>query len=165
MAGFFTSEPILEAVKMIMSTLKCLTSGGAGSIGSAELTVLTADAAHLARLTCITALQRSRPMGPYDEGDDDLKAAVLDIIAANIESLLIVPTGGGQQTPRKQTLMGSSNSGGTSLFPTPPPSSRTHVLWKSTSLARSSVKVTYQDLSVAEDPDKSSDSWHSVGFR
>jgi hypothetical protein len=152
MAGFFTSEPILEATKMIIATLKCLTNGGAGSLGSAELTLLAADAAHLARLICITALQRCRPMSTYDEGDDELKTAVLGIIAANIESLLIVPTGGGQQTPRKQTLMGSSNSG-TSLFPTPPPSSRTHILWKSTSLARSGVKVTYQDLSVAEEPD------------
>jgi hypothetical protein len=171
MAGFFTSEPILEAVKMIISTLKCLTSGGAGSIGSAELTLLTADAAHLARLTCVTALQRSRPMGPYDEGDDDLKAAVLDIIAANIESLLIVPTGGGQQTPRKQTLMGSSNSGGTSLFPTPPPSSRTHV---SVEIYEPGEVVSESDIpgslccggsrQVLHRWNDGSDSWHSVGF-
>ena len=153
MAGFFTSEPVLEAVKMITSTLKCITTKGSDtsySLGSAEEALLTADAAHLARLTCITALQRSQPMGPNNEGDEDLKVAVLDAVSANIVSLLIVPTSG-QSTPKKPTKGGTMNS----AFPTPPPGSRTYLLWKSTSLARSSVEVTYEDLSVADEPDKS----------
>jgi hypothetical protein len=150
MAGFFTSEPVLEAVTIILTTLKDVTTNG--NLGNAEQSILTADAAHLARLTCITALNRSGSTGPYDEGDEDLKVAVLDLIAANTEALLIVPTGG-QQTTRKQSLIGSTPTGN-SVFPTPPQSSRTFLLWKSTSLARSSVKVTYVDLSVAEDPDK-----------
>jgi hypothetical protein len=155
MAGFFTSEPVLEATNIILSTLSCLATSGtyaSRALGNAEQNMLTADAAHVARLTCLTALQRSRPLGPYDEGDEDLKTAVLDSISVNLQSLLLVPAGGGQG-PRRQSMM----SGGNSAFPTPPPGSRMHPLWQSASLARccpSNVQCTYPDLSIMEEPDR-----------
>lgn len=154
MAGFFTSEPVLEAVNIILATLSCLATSGtyaSRALGNAEQNMLTADAAHLSRLTSLTALQRSRPIGPYDEGDEDLKIAVLDSISINLQSLLLVPAGGGQG-PRRQSLMS-----GNSAFPTPPPGSRMHPLWQSASLARCSpttVQITYPDLSIMEEPDR-----------
>jgi hypothetical protein len=75
--------------------------------------MLTADAAHLARLTCLTALKRSRPTGPYDEGDEDLKPL------CSTQSVLIYShffsSAGGGPGPRRQSMMS-----GNSAFPTPP---------------------------------------------
>ena len=156
MAGFFTSEPVLEAVNIIVSTLICLATSGtyaSRTLGHAEQNMLTADAAHLSRLTVLTALQRSRPSGPYDEGDEDLKTAVLDIINENLPSLLLVPSGGGSNGPRRQPLMSVNTS-----FPTPPIGSRMHPLWQSASLARCtppSFQCTYPDLTVMEEADRS----------
>ena len=155
MAGFFTSEPVLETVNIIVSTLSCLVTTGtyaSRTLGNTEQNMLAADAAHLSRLTCLTALRRSRPMFPYDEGDEDLKAAVLDIVNENINSLLIVPSGGGNQGPRRQSQMSVNSS-----FPTPPPGSRMYPLWQSDSLARCcppTLQCTYPDLTVMEEPDK-----------
>ena len=158
MAGFFTSEPVLEAVNVILATLTCLATSGtyaSRTLGNAEQNMLTADAAHLARLTCLTALQRSRPMGRYDEGDEDLKIAVIDSININLQSLLLVPAGGPNSGPRRQSLMGGGT--GNPAFPTPPPGSRMHPLWQSASLARCSppaTQCTYPDLSTMEEPDR-----------
>ena len=154
MAGFFTSEPVLEATNIILTTLSCLATSGtyaSRALGNAEQNMLTADAAHLARLTCLTALKRSRPTGPYDEGDEDLKTAVLDAISVNLQSLLLVPAGGGPG-PRRQSMMS-----GNSAFPTPPPGSRMFPLWQSASLARCcppNMQCTYPDLSMMEEPDR-----------
>ena len=154
LAGFFTSEPVLEATNVILATLSCLGTSGtyaSRALGNAEQNMLTADAAHLARLTCLTALRRSRPAGTYDEGDDDLKAGVLDSISANLQSLLLVPAGGGPG-PRRQSAMS-----GNPAFPTPPTGSRMFPLWQSASLARCSppnVQCTYPDLSMMQEPDR-----------
>mmetsp|Transcript_30241 Transcript_30241/g.46140 ORF Transcript_30241/g.46140 Transcript_30241/m.46140 type:complete len:3721 (-) Transcript_30241:46-11208(-) len=156
MAGFFTSEPVLEAVNIILATLGSLSSSGSyasRNLGNAELSMLAADAAHIARLTCLTALQRSRPIGPYDEGDEDLKTAVLDAIRANLQSLLIVPPASAQ-APRRQSIMPGA---GNIAFSPPPSNSRQYPLWQSASLARcsqSNVQCTYPDLSIMEEPDR-----------
>ena len=93
MAGFFTSEPVLEAVNIILSTLCSLAMSGGNTscmlFGNNEQTMLTADAAHVACLTCLTTLQGSRPIGPYDEGNEDLKIAALGAIHINLPSLFL----------------------------------------------------------------------------
>ena len=151
MAGFFTSEPVLEAVNIAMLTLNSLTSSGtyaSRTLANVDQNLLVADTAHIARLTCLTAIQRSRPMGAYDEGDDDLKLAVLSKIGEFMRQLLLVPSNllGGQGTMRKQ--------GG---YPTPAPNSRFYPLWQSASLSRCcppSVVCTYPDLTIVEEPDR-----------
>mmetsp|Transcript_62593 Transcript_62593/g.93086 ORF Transcript_62593/g.93086 Transcript_62593/m.93086 type:complete len:1004 (+) Transcript_62593:4339-7350(+) len=116
--------------------------------------MLIADIAHLSRLMCLTALQRSRPMGPYDEGDDDLKLAVLDAIGRNLRQLLLI----------RASVAGSSGGQGRrqggsvgSVFTPPAPGSRFYPLWQSASLARCcppSVSCTYPDLAAVEEPDR-----------
>jgi hypothetical protein len=156
MAGFFTSEPVVEAVNIVLSTLKCLSTSGtyaSRTLGNAEQNMLTADSAHIARLTCLTGLQRSRPIGPYDEGDEDLKVTVLYAIHEYLQSLLLVPAGGGQG-PRRQSMM---SAGVNPAFPTPPPGSRMYPLWQSSSLARCTppgLQTNYPDLSIMEEPDR-----------
>jgi len=151
MAGFFTSEPVLEAVNIVMLTLNSLTASGtyaSRTLANVDQNLLVADTAHIARLTCLTAIQRSRPMGAYDEGDDDLKLAVLTKVGECMRQLLLVPSNllGGQGTMRKQ--------GG---YPTPSPASRFFPLWQSASLSRccpSSVNCTYPDLTIIDEPDR-----------
>ncbi|KAL7555059.1 hypothetical protein ACHAWF_018688 [Thalassiosira exigua] len=151
MAGFFTSEPVLEAVDIVMLTLNSLTASGtyaSRTLANVDQNLLVADTAHIARLTCLTAIQRSRPMGAYDEGDDDLKLAVLTRVGECMRQLLLVPSNllGGHGTMRKQ--------GG---YPTPAPTSRFFPLWQSASLSRccpSSVSCTYPDLTAIDEPDR-----------
>ena len=153
MAGFFTSEPVLDSVKIILKTLTCLTSTGSyasRTLGNAEQNMLVADAAHLARLTCLTALQRSRPAGPYDAGDDDLKLAVLETLGQNLRQLLLIPSSfaGGNAQKRQ---------GGGSGFPTPAPGTKFYSLWQSASLTRCcppSFSCTFPDLSALDEPDR-----------
>lgn len=153
MAGFFTSEPVLECVKIIMSALNCLTTTGgiaARALGSGSQRMLTLDAAHLGRFTCITALMRSRPVDERDRGDEDLKSAVFELIDKNIQSLLMVPASGPAKS-RRESIMGG---GGSAAFPAPPPSSKMYPLWLSASIARCSGTSRYPDLSVTDDPDR-----------
>ena len=151
MAGFFTSEPILEAVKIILSTLSRLSTTGtyaSRTLGTTEQNMLVADAAHLARLTCLSALVRSRPMGPFDKGDDDLKLSVLDNICRNLRQLLLVPQPDNATSVRR--------SGGV-YFPSPPTGTKLHQIWQSASLTRCvppSVGCTYPDYENVEEPEK-----------
>ncbi|KAK1735373.1 BEACH domain-containing protein [Skeletonema marinoi] len=155
MAGFFTSEPVFEAVHIAMLTLNSLTASGtyaSRTLANVDQNLLVADSAHVARLTCLTALQRSRPMGAYDTGDDDLKLAVLTKMGERMRQLLLVPSnllGGGQVS---QVTM--RNKGG---YPTPPPNSRFFPLWQSASLSRCcppSFQCTYPDLTSVDEPDR-----------
>ena len=155
MAGFFTSEPVLEAVNIAMLTLNSLTASGtyaSRTLANVDQNLLVADTAHIARLTCLAAIQRSRPMGAYDEGDDDLKLAVLTKVGECMRQLLLVPSNllGGQGTAGTMRKQGG--------YPTPPPNSRFFPLWQSASLSRccpSSVACTYPDLTIIiEEPDR-----------
>ncbi|KAL9189629.1 hypothetical protein ACHAXT_009304 [Thalassiosira profunda] len=150
MAGFFTSEPVLEAVNIVMLTLNSLTASGtyaSRTLANVDQNLLVADTAHLARLTCLIALQRSKPSGAYDEGDDDLKLAVLTQVGERMRQLLLVPSNllGGQGTMRKQ--------GG---YNPPAPPSRFFPLWQSASLSRCSLNApcAYPDLTAVEEPDR-----------
>ncbi len=151
MAGFFTSEPMLEVVKIVMFTLISLTSSGtyaSRTLANVGQNLLVADAAHIARLACLTALRRSRPMEGYDEGDDDLKLGVLNRIGEFMRQLLLVPSNllNEKGILRKQ--------GG---YPIPAPTSRLFSLWQSANLSRcspSSVSCNYPDLTTFEEPDR-----------
>jgi len=150
MAGFFTSEHVLEAVRMILSILQCITtteSYAASQLDASEQSMLNLDAAHMARLTCVAALRNSRPTGPEDVGDQDLQLAVLKQISSNIQFLMFSANIG--QSSRSRT---SNNSllrpqPGTKLFP----------LWQSSSLVRCAPpwKVCmYPDLCETDEPDR-----------
>ena len=155
MAGFFTSEPVFEAVNIAMLTLNSLTASGtyaSRTLANVDQNLLVADSAHVARLTCLAALQRSRPMGAYDTGDDELKLAVLTKMGECMRQLLLVPSnllGGGQVS---QVTMRNKGS-----YPTPPPNSRFFPLWQSASLCRCcppSFQCTYPDLASVDEPDR-----------
>jgi hypothetical protein len=158
MAGFFTSEPILEAVHTILKTLKCLasnTSFASRILGTVDQSMLIAEAAHIARLTCLTALQRSRPRGPYDAGDDDLKAAVLDAMADNLQMLLLAPSvgAGGQKL---SSMIGGTGQSATYTYNPPTPGSRSYPLWQSGSLVRCPTAPTmcsFPELKALDMPD------------
>lgn len=143
--GFFTSEPALEAVSTCLSTLRCIQSvHTSGTIGAPEHAMLLADALHIARLTCITVLRRSRPFGPLDEGDKDLQTTVLNATSLNIQALLVSLTGSGTR---------KSGSSGT-MHP-PPIGSKLYPLWESASLSRcSATKTIYPDLVSIEEADR-----------
>jgi hypothetical protein len=149
MHGLFTSESILQTVKMSMALLEFLSSpdshANRSSLGIAETAMLCADAAHIARLVCLCALRRSRPLDNLDEGDPDLELAVLEQVANNIQRLMIIPKSSG--LGRKSTNAG--------LHPAPLSNSNLYPLWHSASLSRcspSSAKLLYTDLSEAEEP-------------
>lgn len=149
MAGFFTSEGVIAAVNIVMFTLNSLTGKGTYAsrlLKNDDQNLLVADAAHIARLTCLTAIHRSRPIEAYDESDHDLKLAVLTEVSASMRQLLLVPSMSNLGTIRK-------NSGN----PSPAPSSRIFPLWQSASLSRccpASISCAYPDLSSIEEPDK-----------
>lgn len=149
MAGFFTSEHVLEAVRMILSILQCITtteSFAASQLDASEQSMLNLDAAHMARLTCVAALRNSRPTGPDDVGDQDLQLAVLKQISANIQFLMFSANVG--QSSRSRTANNSLRpQPGTKLFP----------LWQSSSLVRCAPpwKVCmYPDLCETDEPDR-----------
>lgn len=147
-AGFFTSEPILDSLKMILKTLAALMTPGSyasRTLGQAEQSMLLADAAYFTRLACLAALQRSHSIGPYDSGDDELKIAVLESVGANLRQWLLIPGGIGQ------------NRQGGGAPANPAPGTRLHVLWQSGSLTRCcppSVSCTFPDLTAMNEPDR-----------
>jgi len=151
-AGFFTSEPVLDSVKIVVETLTCLISTescASRTLGNAEQNMLVADAAHIARLTCLTALQRSRPAGPYDAGDDGLKLAVLEMLGQNLRDLLLIPASfAGGNAQRRQ---------GGGAYPTPAPGTKLYSLWQSASLTRCcppSFSCAFPDLTALDEPDR-----------
>jgi hypothetical protein len=149
-SGFFTPGPVLQAVNIAMLTLNSLTSSGTYAsrlLANIDQNMLVADAAHIARLTCLTALQRCRPVGAYDTGDIRLKLAILTKIGECMRQLLLVPS----------NLLGSHSVRKQGGYPIPPPTSRFFPLWQSASLSRCcppSVSCSYPDITVADEPDR-----------
>lgn len=147
MRGFFTSEAALQSVSMSLLILKNLTSNesaAAANIGNSELSMMTADSAHIARIACISGLRRSRPLEEGDPGDKDLQEAVSKLIANNINLLMIVPKSAGFAGRRS-----------TSLHPAPAANSKNYPLWLSASLSRCLPEkddFLYPDLSETEEP-------------
>jgi len=150
MAGFFTSEHVLETVRMILSILQCITtteSFAASQLDASEQSMLNLDAAHMARLTCVAALRSSRPSGPEDVGDQDLQLAVLKMISTNIQFLMFSANVGQASRGRSNSNSILSPQPGTKLFP----------LWQSSSLVRCAPpwKVCmYPDLVETDEPDR-----------
>jgi Beige/BEACH domain/PH domain associated with Beige/BEACH/WD domain, G-beta repeat len=151
MAGFFTSEHVLEAVRMILSILQCITtteSFAASQLDASEQSMLNLDAAHMARLTCVAALRNSRPSGPEDVGDQDLQLAVLKQISSNIQFLMFSANiGQSSRSGRSSNNSSLRPQPGTKLFP----------IWQSSSLVRCAPpwKVCmYPDLAETDEPDR-----------
>mmetsp|Transcript_52944 Transcript_52944/g.59928 ORF Transcript_52944/g.59928 Transcript_52944/m.59928 type:complete len:3670 (+) Transcript_52944:117-11126(+) len=145
MRGFFTSELILHTVAMNLFLLQGLTraeSMASSNIGNSERAMITADAAHIARLTCLCGIRRSRPMNLEDLGDADLQDTLVQMTAKNINELMIVPKS-------------SSLRRNTSLQPAPSTNSSKYGLWAAASISRCIREKTvlmYPDLSKIDEP-------------
>jgi len=145
MKGFFTSELILHTIAMTLFLLEGLTSPSSmacTNIGNTERAMITADVAHIARLACLCGLRRSRPSNPEDMGDSDLQEALVQMIAKNIDDLMIIPKN-------------SSLRRNASLHPAPSTNSSKYPLWLSANISRCSpddIFLTYPDLSESEEP-------------
>ena len=149
-SGFFTLGSVLQAVNIAMLTLNSLTSSGTYAsrlLANIDQNMLVADAAHIARLTCLTALQRCRPVGAYDMGDITRKLAILTKIGECMRQLLLLPS----------NLLGSHSVRKQGGYPIPPSTNRFFPLWQSASLSRCcppSVSCSYPDITVADEPDR-----------
>jgi len=156
-AGFFSSEPVLETVVIMMGTLRCISSSSSYAsrvLGALDQNMLVAEAAHIARLTCLSALHRSRPIGHYDVGDDDLKILVLEAMAENIQILLLSPNVG-SGNPKLSSVHGAILQTLYCYNP-PTPGQRSYSLWQSASLARCpevSAACSFPDLKSLDQPD------------
>ena len=149
MAGLSASEAALESVKAVLSILNSLVTVGSHAVqtlNNTEHALLTKDAAHIAKLTCVVALELSLPLGPHDRGDEDLQSEVLAAIDSNIDSLLLIP-------PRNRK---SDRKIPTGSFLKPSQNSKLFPLWQSSSNVRCSPPkaTTYPDLSDGEDPEQ-----------
>lgn len=150
--GFLTPEAALQTVKAIANILNKLVrfeTSAVHSLGNAEHSFLTMDAAHLANLTAATALRVSfagvHPDDKFDRGDEDLQSEVLNVIDSNIDSFLLIPS-----TDRRK-----SRKIPTGKFPRPAVGTKIYPLWQSSSIARylPPHDIVYPDLSTCERPD------------
>ena len=150
MRGFFSSESILVTVNLALTMLKDVTSAdstASSSIASSELSMIAADAAHIARIACICGLRRCRPLEVDDPGDRDLQEVVSRLVAKHIYPLMALPKMSG--------FVGRRSQG---LHPAPAANSKNYPLWMSASLSRcnavreSTVETLYPDLSEVEEP-------------
>ncbi len=148
--GFFTSEPILEAFHTILSTLKAVSDPDSYASRTLQKedpdNIVRLNAAHCARLTCLVALQRSKPAGPWDPGDEILQRKIITGINKNLQNLLYA-------TPSAAALSKKKNENNS----TPAPGSRLHNFWQSASLKRcdnSSDSCKFPDISEVAEPDR-----------
>ncbi|VEU36285.1 unnamed protein product [Pseudo-nitzschia multistriata] len=145
MRGFFTSELILHTVAMTLFLLDGLTSSSSmalTNVGTAERAIITADAAHIARMACLCGIRRSRPMNAEDIGDSDLQDTLVQMTAKNIDELMIVPKNTGL---RRNAGVHSAPSTNSSKYP----------LWAACNISRCSqenVVLTYPELCGMEEP-------------
>ena len=149
LSGFFTAEAALEAVRLSVSLLNAVTEGETDAtrvLTSAEYSMLSMDAAHLACLICVAALRMSLPTSRYDPGDEDLQAAILVDMDASVDSLLLVPKRDRKNSKRIPSIAVARPSQNAKIFP----------LWQSSSIARCLVAqryTLYPDLSESENPE------------
>jgi Beige/BEACH domain/PH domain associated with Beige/BEACH/Concanavalin A-like lectin/glucanases superfamily/WD domain, G-beta repeat len=146
--GFFTSEAALKTVKTIVTVLHHLLkydTPAVYSIPNAEHSMLTRDAAFLANLACVTALRASLPYNDHDRGDDDLQAAVLELLDLNIECLLLLP-------PRDRKSNWKVPTGKATK---PSPNAKNYDVWESASIARCPLdrRIFFPDYYAVENPD------------
>jgi len=148
--GFFTSEPILEAFYTIMSTLQAVSYSESYAYRTLckedPECMIRSNAAHVARMTCLVALQRSKPAGPWDLGDEMLQQKVIMGINNSLEYLFFSTTGNINILTRRKN---QNNA--------PAPGSRLYNFWQSTSLKRcdsSSDRCKFPDISEVNEPDR-----------
>lgn len=147
MKGFFSSELALQTLNSSIALLKSLTSPSstaAQNLSNMELSMISSDAAHIARLAAITTLKRSRPLHDEDAGDPELQEIVIQLVAENIDQLMIVPKSNS-----------NSRRGNTIVHQAPPSTSKLFPLWMSASISRCtamSSELAYADLSESEEP-------------
>jgi Beige/BEACH domain/PH domain associated with Beige/BEACH len=145
MKGFFTSELVLQTVSLTLFLLKGLTtpdSMASRNVSNSDLAMITADAAHIARLACLCGLKRSRPMNANDLGDSELQDTLIQMTAKRINELMIVPKSSGLRR-------------NAALQPAPSTNSKSYPLWLAASISRCSPgqpEVLYPDLSETEEP-------------
>jgi hypothetical protein len=148
--GFFTSQTILQALRMTLSTLESVSNPKSNTYLTLKKEdpdgIVRISSAHWARLTCIIALHRSKTTASWGPGDEILQGKIIDLITCHIPLLLytdITITAG----QRKKNSTSFSPSPGTHSF----------LLWQSTSLRRCSVSsenCKYPDVSDLNEPDK-----------
>ena len=149
--GYFTSEAALQTLKAVSSILNKLVkfeTSAMHTLANAEHTLLTMDAAHLAKLVAGTALRVSlagvTSRGTY-RGDEDLQSEVLQILDTNIDDFLLIPSQdrrSGRKIP-------------TGKFLQPSPNSKTFSLWQSASIMRCNQvnEILYPDIGSCEHPE------------
>eukprot|EP00979_Chaetoceros_neogracilis_P019030 scaffold11627_cov267-Chaetoceros_neogracile.AAC.5 len=149
--GFFTSQPILQSLETILSTLQSISMPGTYAYRTLQkedtANIIRTNAAHFARLTCLVALQRSKPAGRWDSGDEILQKKIVTRINQDLEFLLFTsPT-----SPRTSWKSGNFEFGqanGKQNFP----------LWQSTSLKRceiNSESCKFPEIAEVTEPDRS----------
>lgn len=132
--GFFSSESILNATNIILSTLRHISNNEtcAYRILSKEdpESIIRSDAANLARLTTLVALQRSKP-NSLDHGDEILQMKILSSIYSHLAEMLCVD----------------------SIPKAPPESGNRRYIWESNSIVRcSGVESKFEGLYELVDP-------------
>ncbi len=136
--GFFSSESILEATSLALTTLQCFSNkrSNAFKLLSEEdpTELIRSDAAHVARITTLVALQRSKPVTPWDLGDELLQHKLLELIGLHLANFYF-------NNPASLKL---------------PESERAKKIWKSSSLNRFSLSHSkhYPDLSPTDQFDR-----------
>ena len=149
--GFFTSQPILQAVETILSTLNSISVPGTYAYRTLQKedteNIVRTNAAHFARLTCLVALQRSKPAGPWDSGDEILQHRIVAHLNRDLEILLYAsPT-----APRVSTKKGGGELSEANGI-------HNYSLWQSCSLQRCqnySERCKFPEISEVYEPDRS----------
>ena len=127
--GLFTSEAALKAVNTMIAILNALLrfeTPAIYSLGNAEHSILTRDAAYLTGLACVTSLRMSLPFNLLDRGDEDLQSSILALMDANMDSLLLLPS-----RDRKSNWKVPA-----SKITKPAANSKLYEVWESASLTR-----------------------------
>lgn len=150
MRGFFSSEAMFITLNLSLTLMKAVTSSESTAnsrIGNSEMNMISADAAHIARIASICVLRRCRPLEPEDPGDAELQEMVSRLVAKSIFPLMTLP--------KMSSFTGRRT---TTLHPAPATTSKNYVLWVSASLARCNAAhsiidpALYPDLSEIEEP-------------
>jgi len=142
MAGFFGAEAASEVVKIIMSTLNHVSTPetyASKTLSKIDLrTFLIADAAHIARLTCLAALQQVQPSSECNSRDEHLHREVLTAINMSLKQLLFTSS-----TKRNTQIM-------------KPTQALPALAWRSASIERcdTSSSCRYPSISEVNGPDR-----------
>jgi len=149
--GFFTSQPILQALETILSTLNAISVPDTYAYRTLQKedtdNIIRTNAAHFARLTCVVALQRSKPAGHWDSGDEILQQRIVTRINRDLEFLLFASP----MSPRASSRNGNFEFGEAR-------GTQNYSLWQSTSLKRCDIhseSCKFPEIAEVIEPDRS----------